>query len=100
MTRVFLITALAFGAVSQAAQAQDKEAECAVQTDVVMQVVAARSGGADAADATRGVAADLSGDAAKYASIVPALVDWVYTLPDDQLNDTVGQSWTEACLAQ
>ena len=87
------------GAV-QAQDKDDKEAECAVQRDVVMQVVAARVDGSDMRDATKAVATTLSGDAAKYAVIVPDIAAWIYTLPEDQLNDGVGQSWVEACVAQ
>ncbi|WP_386803931.1 hypothetical protein [Litorisediminicola beolgyonensis] len=80
--------------------AQDKAAECALQAEMVMAVVAERTGGASAGDAVGTVQAGLEGDVAKYASVVPAVADWVYSLPEKQLGDSVGTSWTEACMAR
>ncbi|ETX27375.1 hypothetical protein [Roseivivax isoporae] len=93
-----LVAAGALGATM--APAQDKQAECAVQADMVMRVVESRAEGRDAPTTTSSVQGALSGEEAKYASVVPAVVEWVYTLPEDKLDESVGASWTEACLAQ
>ncbi|SFD45450.1 hypothetical protein [Roseivivax sediminis] len=93
-----LLTAAAI--VGPAATAQDKAEECNLQADMVMAVVNSRGEGVGAEEAVETVQSNLSGPEAKYASVVPAVVDWVYTLPEDQLGDGVGQSWVEACLAR
>ena len=71
--------------------------ECGLQADIVMQVVGARQDGQDAGAALNAVAEGLSGDAAKYAPVVPAIAEWVYSLPEDQLGDAVGESWRTQC---
>ncbi len=74
--------------------------ECDLQAGLVMQAVEARSAGADSGQAAQAVQSRLDGATQKYATIVPAVVDWVYTLPDSQLGAEVGDSWTAACLQQ
>lgn len=81
------------------ALAQDKAAECARQADMVMQVVAARQNGAKADRAEQQVVGGLDDGSKPYATVVPAVVQWVYSLPADQLGDAVGDSWITACLA-
>ena len=80
------------------AQSEDKQADCQAQAEVVMQVVSGRADGADQAQTVEAVQSGLSADRATYAQVVPAIADWVYTLPEDQLGDEVGQSWIDACL--
>ena len=35
----------------------------------------------------------------RYREAVPMLVDWVYTLPEDQLTDEAPKAFEDACLA-
>ncbi|WP_146585551.1 hypothetical protein [Puniceibacterium confluentis] len=72
--------------------------ECALQAGLVMQVVDARSAGAESEAALQQIQAGLNGETQKFATIVSVVVDWVYTLPDEQLGAAVGDAWTEGCL--
>ncbi|MGY9048972.1 hypothetical protein P775_18920 [Puniceibacterium antarcticum] len=94
LTALAALTLTATGAL-----ALDKT-ECTLQAGLVMQAVGARSAGADNGAAKQQVEASLKGPSQKYAAIVPAVVDWVYTLPQDQLGAGVGDSWAQACLKQ
>ena len=85
---------------AQPALALDKDAECGIQSTVVMSVVDARTGGQVAGDATMAVAEGLDAESEKYISVVPAIVEWVYSLPEDQLGPEVGESWATACKSQ
>ncbi|MGR3271048.1 hypothetical protein DU478_10840 [Thalassococcus profundi] len=91
---------VAAGPVASPVAAQTAEAECDVQRNVVMAVVEARTGGADRTAAIQDVSGSLSGEAEKYATVVPDLAAWIYELPEDQLGSGVGLGWMEACLAQ
>ncbi len=92
--------ALAVVALTAQAALALGQKECGLQAGLVMAVVQARTSGDDSATASRRVEAALDGATQKYATIVPALVDWVYALPQDKLGADVGESWAQACLAQ
>ncbi|MBO6868636.1 MAG: hypothetical protein VXZ18_07360 [Pseudomonadota bacterium] len=99
MHKTAAITAF-FALTATSAFALDKDAECGIQADVVMSVVEARTGGQDADASVTAVAEGLDDQAQKYVSVVPAIVEWVYSLPEDQLGAEVGESWATACKAQ
>ncbi|QFS83852.1 hypothetical protein FIU97_13975 [Roseivivax sp. THAF40] len=79
------------------ALAQSGGDECGLQADIVMRVVEARQDGAEANAALNTVAGSLSGEAEKYMQVVPAIAEWVYSLPADQLGAEVGESWRAQC---
>ncbi|MHA6324980.1 hypothetical protein [Roseivivax sp. CAU 1753] len=85
------------GSLVTPALAQSDDGECGLQAEIVMQVVTARQTGSDAGAALRTVAQDLTGPAEKYASVVPAIAEWVYSLPEEQLGTEVGESWRTQC---
>ena len=89
-----LITLLATPVV-----AQDKETLCAVSGDIVGAAVAERVGGADAETARDHVIDALPDEQANFKPAVGHLVEWVYTLPPEQLTDEVAPSFIEQCLA-
>ncbi len=89
-----------FALIATSAFALDKDAECGIQANVVMSVVEARTGGQPADASVTAVAEGLEDEAQKYVSVVPAIVEWVYSLPEDQLGAEVGESWATACKAQ
>ena len=80
------------------AYASDAGHYCAPTAEIVQMAVTARALGAEA-EATQ--ADILANDAVeeRYAPAVPSLVEWVYTLPEDQLTDEVAVSFEEACGA-
>lgn len=96
--RWMLVAALAFS-VTPAGAETEKQAECARQADLVMQIVTARSEGARQARAERLVRRGLTGEMAKYADLVDAVAQWVYSLPGDQLGNGVGAAWESQCRA-
>ncbi len=98
--KLMMLTALAALTVTTQGALALGQKECAVQAGLVMQVVAARSAGAESGAATQSVQATLDDATQHYATIVPAVVDWVYALPQSQLGDEVGNSWTAACMQQ
>ena len=94
------ILAATLTAAAMPAVAQVSDAECRLQADVVMEVVAARQSGTAAEAAVPAVSGDLSGEQAKYQPVVPALVEWVYGLPEDAMGPEVGDAWVTACAGQ
>jgi hypothetical protein len=60
--------------------------------------VGARAGGAAEAAAIRQIAGTLDGDKAAYKPAVEPIVNWVYTLPEDQLTGKVAEVYEETCL--
>ncbi|MFD0858735.1 hypothetical protein [Roseovarius aquimarinus] len=89
--------ALAVPAAAQTNDA-DKAAGCAATAEIVSDAVELRAGGSQRDAAAQAIAA---GDTdAKYAEAIGPLVDWVYTLPEEQLTDEAASAFTDACLAQ
>ncbi|WP_294622836.1 DNA primase [uncultured Roseovarius sp.] len=80
--------------------AQDKESLCATSAEIVDSAVEARQDGMRQKKAIRTIGEGLEGDAAIYKPAVEPIVNWVYTLEEDQLTDEVAATYEEACLAQ
>ncbi|MFZ5962154.1 hypothetical protein ACOXXX_04315 [Thalassococcus sp. BH17M4-6] len=99
MTRIALMSAVLFLTAAPMAQAAIDDAECKLQIEVVMALAEARKGGAKLQAATKDVSTSLSGEADKYAPIVPDIAAWIYTLPADQLSGDLGQSWQDQVCA-
>ena len=79
--------------------AQDKQDLCENTAVIVGDAVTARADGASAQDAVSAVRDAMDADSAYKAAVQP-IVDWVYTLPEDQLTDAVAVAYEEQCLAQ
>ena len=80
--------------------AQDKESICSASAGIVDAAVEARSDGMGQKKAIRTIGNGLEGDAAIYKAAVQPIVNWVYGLEEEQLNDEVGATYEKACLAQ
>lgn len=80
--------------------AQDKEQLCATSAEIAGLAVVERVAGEESAKTIKAITADLDGDKANYAGAVQPIVEWVYTLPEDQLSDEVATAYAAACLAQ
>jgi len=80
--------------------AQDKAELCEISSGIVGAAVVERQDGQAADMAVKAVVADLPEDQAAYEGAVQPIVDWVYTLPEDQLGDEVATSYETACLEQ
>lgn len=80
--------------------AQDKAQLCAISAEIAGSAVAQRAAGEDKDKTAKAITADMTGDRANFAAAVPHIVDWVWTLPEDQLTDEVAEAYSIACLAQ
>lgn len=97
MTRVFTILLTTVFAMPAFA---DKVSECADQAGIVQSVVDTRLDGVRKAKALRQAKSDLTETTQTYETVLPAIVDWIYSLPEDQLTDQVGPTYAAACEAQ
>ncbi|MCQ0092085.1 hypothetical protein [Roseovarius sp. M141] len=71
---------------------------CAVTSGIVDDAVALRAKGSAQADT---IAALTAGDLdARFVPAIQPLVDWVYTLPSDQLTGEAAAAFKAACLQQ
>ncbi|MBC7165460.1 MAG: DNA primase [Roseovarius sp.] len=92
-----LVTCL-FVAVPMAATAQNPI--CAPTGEIVAAAVAARKAGQGADAAKAEIAAGLGEAKAAYVPAVQPLVDWVFELPEGDLQKDVAGSWVAQCEAQ
>jgi len=93
-----ILFAIPFLAATPALAQNSGSAGCAATAEIVADAVEMRSGGADKAATSKALA---NGDVEpKYADAVVPLVEWVYTLPEDQLTDEASTAFHAACLAQ
>jgi len=81
------------------ALAQDQQDLCENTAVIVGDAVTARADGASAQEAASMVGDAMDADSAFKGAVQP-IVDWVYTLPQDQLTDEVAVAYQEQCLAQ
>lgn len=100
MNRIAAIALTAICLPGLALASDTKDADCAATAGIVSDAVAERTGGNSQAGAIDFLTSDEGGIAEKYDAAVPLLVEWVYTLPEDQLTDAVAKAFEEVCLAQ
>ncbi|MDT8329048.1 MAG: DNA primase [Roseovarius sp.] len=96
MRRLALITALFV--LPMTAQAENPL--CDTSGDIVQAAVDARVAGTGSPEAIKTISANYTGDMARYKNAVQPLVDWVYSLSQEQLDDNVSDAYRAACLAQ
>jgi hypothetical protein len=82
------------------AMAQDKTQLCTVSAEIAGAAVAQRAAGEGKDKTAEAIAANMTGERANFGAAVPHIVDWVWTLPEDQLTDEVAAAYETACLAQ
>ncbi|MCK0150704.1 hypothetical protein MWU54_11765 [Marivita sp. S6314] len=82
------------------AQDPGKVAECRKQGQIATNIMSERKNGANSRRAERRVVRALPDDAKNYEVAVPALVEWIYSLPEDQMTPEVSNALYQACLAQ
>ncbi|SLN41163.1 hypothetical protein ROG8370_01718 [Roseovarius gaetbuli] len=80
--------------------AQAENPMCATSGDIVTAAVEARGAGIESPEAIEAISAGYTGDEARYQNAVQPLVDWVYSLSEEQLGDGVAEAYLAACLAQ
>lgn len=105
MIRKFaFVTAMAF-TMATPAFAQDttdvqKEGECRKQGQIATNIMTERKNGSNARRAERRVIRGLPEDAKNYEVAVPAMVEWIYSLPEEQMTPEVSNALYQACLSQ
>ncbi|WP_272006657.1 hypothetical protein [Roseovarius sp. ZX-A-9] len=98
MFRTAAILSLVLVLPAGASAADDKTANCAATAGIVADAVNARTGGNTQEGAIAFLTSDEGGIDDKYDPAVPMLVEWVYTLPEDQLTVEASTAFEEACL--
>jgi len=96
MMSLGLLAAFTLAPISAAAQ----NPICAPTGEIVAAAVEARKAGRSAEAAKDGIAGGLGESLQDYAPAVPPLVDWVYYLPEDDLQKDVAGAWVAQCEAQ
>lgn len=96
---VLWLVLLAMPALAQD-PAQDKAELCKVTSGIAGDAVSARGAGATEAATIAAITADLPATGTDYTSAVQPIVEWVYTLPEEQLTDEVQAAYQAACLEQ
>lgn len=94
MIRFAMMAALA--AAPALAQADD----CAVFGEIAEKAAQERQDGADMMGAMVRIAEQYTGDQKRFAGAVPLLADWVWKLPEEQLDEGVGAAYAEVCAKQ
>lgn len=89
--------ALLAGAASAETAAQKAE-RCSAQADIVARAVEAREQGRDLSATKAMLEAADSGVPARYTPGIMPLVEWVFTLPQDQLALDVSGAFEKQCL--
>ncbi|WP_323766258.1 hypothetical protein [Marinovum sp.] len=75
--------------------------DCAVFGGIVDRIVAERVEGTEMMAAMEVVAAEYTGEQARFAGTIPHLTDWVYNgLAEEHLTDEAGQAFAAQCAAQ
>ncbi len=100
MYRITLSAAVALGLFTAPALALSKAQECNLQAQIANAIVAERKSGSSQRRAERRVKSRLNADSQKYEVALPAMVEWIYTLPQGQLTDEVGATLQTSCMSQ
>jgi hypothetical protein len=93
-----MLCALLMSAAVPALAAEGAAGNCAVTAGIVADAVMLRTDGAAEADAVG--ALETSGLGVRFVPTVQPLVEWVYTLPEEQLADKPSAAFEAACLEQ
>ncbi|OSQ47021.1 hypothetical protein [Marivita geojedonensis] len=100
MIRTAVATTALILSLSVPVQAQVDDAECRKQGQIATNIMAERKNGSNARRAERRVIRALPADSKNYEVAIPALVEWIYSLPEDQLTAEVSNALYQACLQQ
>lgn len=99
-----LVVAISLGmaapSVAQDTPDAQKDAECRKQGQIATNIMSERKNGSNARRAERRVVRALPEDAKNYELAVPAMVEWIYSLPEDQMTPEVSNALYQACLSQ
>lgn len=96
MIRVVTLLVCLSGGAALAQEAGD----CAVFGDIAEQAAKERIAETEMMDAMVKIAEGYTGSQERFQGAVPLLVDWVWKLPEEQLDQGVGVAYKTACENQ
>ncbi|SLN13906.1 hypothetical protein ROA7450_00231 [Roseovarius albus] len=98
--RMMLLPAFALFALPVSAEtADERAARCEVQAGIIATSVEERKAGTDADKIKKSLRKGKNKVEKKYVPSVPYLVDFVFTLPEDQLTDEAASQFQKSCGA-
>ncbi|MFP7569998.1 hypothetical protein [Marivita sp. S2033] len=100
MIRTVFTTASVMLVLALPAMAQEKEAECRKQGQIATNIMSERKSGTSSGAAEKRVIRMLPDDAKNYEAAIPALVEWIYGLPEEQMTPEVSNALYQVCLSQ
>ncbi len=100
MLRTALATTALTFCLTIPAVGQEDDTECRKQGQIATNIMSERKNGSNPRRAERRVIRMLPDDAQSYEVAVPAMVEWIYSLPEDQLTQEVSNALYQACMSQ
>jgi len=97
--RKTLIALVLLASPALAETTEEKADRCGAQKGIVDLAVVQRGLGADAKAVEKDLTKGENAVDEKYAPSVSPLVEWVFTLPEEQLVPEVGEAFETSCLA-
>lgn len=100
MIRTLLASVFLIFSLSVPAMAQDKEAECRKIGQIATNIMAERKNGTNVRRAERRVIRAIPNKSKNDEVLAVQLVDWIYSLPEEQLTPEVSNALYQTCLSQ
>jgi hypothetical protein len=100
MIRTLLASAALSFSLSLPAMAQDKEAECRKIGQIATNIMAERKNGSNVRSTERRVLRTIPNMSKNDEVLTVQLVQWIFSLPEDQLTPDVSNTLYQTCLSQ
>lgn len=100
MIRIASVTTALMLSLAVPALAQDKEAECRKIGQIATNIMAERKNGTNVRRAERRVIRAIPNKSKNDEVLAVQLVDWIYSLPEEQLTPEVSNALYQTCLSQ
>jgi hypothetical protein len=102
MIRSALLSVILTCAFAAPTLAQDdaKTAECRRPEQIAINIMAERENGSNQRRAERRVIRALPEESKKYETAIPALADWIFSLPEDRMTSEVSDLVFQSCISQ
>ncbi|WP_439121856.1 hypothetical protein [Marivita sp.] len=100
MIRIASVTIALMFTLAVPATAQDKEAECRKIGQIATNIMAERKNGTNVRRAERRVIRAIPNKSKNDEVLAVQLVDWIYSLPEQQLTPEVSNKLYQTCLSQ
>jgi uncharacterized protein (UPF0147 family) len=100
MIRIASVTTALMFSLAVPALAQDKEAECRKIGQIATNIMTERKNGTNVRRAERRVIRAIPNKSKNDEVLAVQLVDWIYSLPEEQLTPEVSNALYQTCLSQ